>query len=223
MSYSEEFTRFNAEVNVSVPYMLLPANTSRLKLDPAQVASLSNHLTEWNIRFPLYDSPLTHLPETVIDIQNLYGIFHPEIQGIKQQIKKSKSITLIGTDYEAIQIHQDVERRTHVPRPTITPGNEVLHRDPRKVKIFTLNPHAETEKKLPVDVEKVGHKLAVTSADIQPPPPESYSRIENVGSAIYDIEFQPNQAAMRGWLITCYINPTGEEGPWSDPVDFIIV
>jgi hypothetical protein len=153
----------------------------------------------------------------------MYHDFHPYIEGVKKQLKANQNITLSGLDIAKINIHVDAAHRTKVPRPTITPGNAVIKFNHLLVTIFSNNPNPphEKEEKMPVDVRKIGRKLAVLSTGT--PVAADYHHLEDIGSTIYDVVFAPAQGGATGYLITWYISPTGEAGPESDPLKFQIL
>lgn len=225
MKISQEFLHFNNEVNVSVPYMTDALNKTRLKIDDTQATSMTSHLIDWNIFFAKYMDPSEHTEPVVTDLQNLFAVFHPEILGIKQQIKNNKTVVLTGNDYAKISIHKDAEQRSHVPRPTVSPINEVKKQYHLITEIFTHSsaPEHLTETHLPVDVVKIGRKIVITAIDESQPELSKFQPIEAIGVTEYKLTFTPDQVGKRAWLITCYINPTGEEGPYSEVISFIII
>lgn len=225
MQISTVYEQFDAEVNFSVVYMALPANVTRLKLEPDQVSSMQGHLEVWNTRFRAYKDPSTHTAQTVIDMKEIYDDFFPEIQGIKQQLKNNKAIHLTGEDISKINIHVDAERRHRVPCPTDTPCSEVLSRKHLVAKILThsSDPEHSSERRLPDDVDKIGRKMVVQANTDPIPTDDKYIRIESVGTAVYDIVFEQGNEGKRAYLKTCYISPTGEEGPFGEHASFIII
>ena len=75
---------------------------------------------------------------------------------------------------------------------------------------------------MPVDVAKVGIKIAIMKDKDATPHPDDYKNIEASGSVVWEHVFAPENLGCKIWIITCFINPTGEEGPWSDPLSFMI-
>lgn len=225
MKLSQKLADFRAEVTVSVPYIALAANATRLQVSTTKVNSLNTKLTDYTTKFNLYGSPATHTEQSVIDINTAYDSFHPDIEALKQQLKHNKDIVLTGTDIATINIHVDAPRRKHVPKPTISPVNNAIQHTHLVVTIFTSNPTPphQTEAKLPDDVSKIGRKLAVVKLDDPVPTDAKYTTLPIIGTTIYDLVFAPEQVNMKAYLITWYINPTGEEGPTSAPYAFDVI
>lgn len=223
MRLSEEYERFNIEINASVPYMVVGVNATRLMLSAAQTTSMQQHLLDWNIKYSLYISPTTHTDPVVMDVKNAYKVFYKEIQAIKLQLKWNKAITLTPMDYTKIGVHKNKPKRKRVPRPKNAPEVEVAMQTHLVCKFFVRNPKNNTEKKLPEDVHKIGRKMVIQPADLDKPDFMTYQSIESVGRTVFNIIFSPEQHGMKGYLMACYINPTGEEGPYSEPQSFLII
>ena len=223
MKLSQVFSDFNTEVNESVSY--IDANKVRLKVDPAQATEELTFLTDWNLKYPLYTGALTHNASTVKDIQDLYHLFHPSLSGLKKQMKNNKAVTLTGTDFGKMHIHQDAATRAHIPRPAFAPTNTLLKNTHLVNQIFTSNPNPPHEKEtnLPVDVDKIGRSICYTKVGDPAPAPELYHHIESIGATVYDIVSNALNVGMVANMITFYINSTGEEGPASAPISFIVV
>jgi hypothetical protein len=237
MKISQRYSDFNTEVTSSVPYLVLPANVTRLQLPSQTVTDIGTNFTNWGNKWTPYIDPAQHTDISVININNAYHSFHPLIEGVKKMLKSNTAITLTGDDYGSIHIHQDLDHRAHVPRPTVAPANQVIKTSHLVTKIFTNNPQEgfENQTKLPVDVKKVGRKIAVVPPFVTPIPPggggaafpvplpEQYMTLEPIGSTIYDLVFQPEQEGAMAYIITYYINPRGEAGPPSAPFAFRII
>ena len=223
MKLSQKFLDFSAEIAVSVPY--LNTNKVRLGVSDAQITALQDYKSNWGTLMDKYIDPEQHVESVVHDVQTLYTTFHHYLEGVKQQIKNNKTWELTGDDYTSIHIHIDQGHRGHIPRPTVSPANQEIKTSHLVKKIFTSNPQPgkENDVSLPVDVAKIGRKLAVAAATAPAPGPEQYHTLESIGTAIYDLVFAPEQAGAMGYLITYYINSRGEEGPPSEPFSFRII
>ena len=223
MKLSQKLADFHTEVNLSVPYVA--ANATRLQVARTKVTSIQNKLTDFNTKYTTYIAPATHTGQSVIDINDAYDVFHPEMQALKQTLKHNKDITLTGADYANIHIHQDASHRNHIPAPTIAPVNTVTKHTHLVTYIFTHEPAATTgtERALPQDVGKIGRKLAVVAANAAPPADAAYVHINDTGVTHYHLVFDPTQEDMKGYLITWYKSPTGEAGPPSAPLVFTII
>jgi hypothetical protein len=237
MKISQRFSDFNTEVSGSVTYLTLPANVTRLKLDALTVTALGDLMTDWNPKWGKYIDPSQHTDGSVIDINSAYHVFHPYMESLKISLKKNKAITLTGADYTNIHIHQDADHRAHIPRPAIAPANQVIKTSHLITKIFTNNPQPgfENQTHLPVDVKKIGRKIAVVAAFPNPIPPggggpsfpvpsaQQYITLEPIGSTTYDLVFDVEQEGAMAYLITWYMNARGEAGPPSAPFAFRII
>jgi hypothetical protein len=238
MKLSQKLSDFNTEVTNSVPFLVTPANVTRLKIDPQTVTDAGNFKTDWDSKYGFYINPSTHTDQSVIDINTAYHNFHPFMEGVKKMLKHNMTITLTGTDYSNLHIHIDQPHRTHIPRPAFAPANQLIKSTHLVARIFTSNPQPsfENETHLPVDVVKVGRKVAVMFPFITPPgpiggggvatpmpSPEQYHSIEAIGSTTFDLVFEPEQEGATAYLITWYLNARGEAGPPSAPYAFKII
>lgn len=223
MRLSKEYARFNFEINSSVPYIALSGNATRLNISPKQVTSIQEHLIDWNSKYAPYISPNTHTDPVILAVKKAYKIFYSEIQAIKLQLKFNKAITLTSEDYANIRVHKNVTKRSRVPRPVMAPDTEVLYQTHLVAKIFARCPGHKTKKSLPDDVKKIGRKLVVQAVDLDLPLPAMYQSIESIGSTTFNLIFKYEEKGLQAHLITCYINPTGEEGPYSNPLSFLII
>ncbi|MHB8261514.1 MAG: hypothetical protein ACYDCN_16225 [Bacteroidia bacterium] len=135
----------------------------------------------------------------------------------------NRDITLTGADYTNIHIHQDAAHRVHIPAPTISPINTVTANKHLVVYFFSHEPAAtvSTERSLPTDIGKIGRKLAIVAAGTTPTDAQ-YIHINDVGTTHHHLVFDPIQVDMKGFLITWYKSPTGEDGPPSPPLEFPI-
>jgi len=223
MKISQKFVDFNNESNGVVSYALTPENIIRFKIIVSQKDLLKSMLDDWNFKFPIYIDPLQHVAGSVIDINKAYDVFHPYLQSFKMQIKNDLTIELTGDDYTGLHIHEDNDRRHHIPRPTIEPENTVEDQTHLITKIFTFDPKHNTIKKLPEDVKKIGRKIAITPEFDAKPDPKAFINLEDVGTAVHAICFDESNEGSVCWLMTCYINPRGEEGPYCKPYGFRII
>lgn len=141
-------------------------------------------------------------------------------------LKANIMITLIAQDYKSLFMHVDAEHRQHVPRPDFAPANTVLKQTHLVTQIFTSNPNPphEAEKKMPEDVIRISRKIALVKPGVTTKPePDAYHHLEPVGSVVYDIIFDAMYVGYTCYLMTCYQNWRGEEGPYSQPRDFIVI
>lgn len=222
MKLSQKISDFNTEAVEVVPY--LTANATALKIDAGQVADAASFLTNWIAAYLLYSNILTHTPQSVIDINTLYRLFHFFLEGLKHQLKANKSLNLTGADYVGMHMHIDGVHRTHIPRPTIVPANKDIKSTHLVTKIFTSNPEVghEGETKLPVDVARIGRKICVVAEGVTPVA-ANYHPLEDIGGTTYDLVFDPAQEGAFCWIITYYLNPTAEKGPESPAFSFRII
>ena len=219
---ADHYVVFDHEIQISIPYILLPTNVTRFGLGTTIVGSITAHFADWNVKFPLYCDPETQTKPAILAMKLLYEEFHPEILKVKKFIKDNPNITLTSKDYTKINIHQDADTRTHIARPTIIPGNNKEDQKGVNIQIFTFDPAHDTDKKLPVDVAKIGRKIAIVADKDAIPHPDDYKYIEATGSAVWKHVFKSEDLGKKIWITTCFINPTGEEGPWSEPISFMI-
>jgi hypothetical protein len=223
MRLSKEYQRFHFEINVSVPYMVAVANATRLQIATSQVTSLQNHLLAWNTKYALYINPETHTDVAILGVKLAYKVFHKEIQAIKLQLKFNKAIELTEEDYAAIGIHKNAKKRYRRPRPVKAPNNSVSLQYHSVTQICTFDPENPTKKALPEDVFKIGRKMVIQPIDQKPPELKAYQPLESIGKTIYKIIFKEGDENCKAYLMTCYINSTGQEGPYSDPLSFTII
>jgi hypothetical protein len=224
MKLSQKIMDFNTEANVFVKYITDPPTALRLNVASTQVTAAQTHLTDWTPKFVKYTDPNTHTEISVKGIQLEYEAFHPFILGLKKQIKNNQAVTLIEDDYKNLYIHEDAGRRAHVPRPVISPENDLVLQTHLRAQIFAHSPLPEekTYIKLPADVEKIGRKLCITKVDDPEPDLSKYQNLESVGATTFDIIFSPDNLNAKAWVRTYYMNPRGEEGPISNAISFVI-
>ena len=222
MKLDQKLSDLHAESEVSVSYLHSEGVASRLEVSETRLESIDGHKTANDIKYDLYKNPLTHTPQSVIDAHATYDVFHKEMEALKKQLKSNMDIELTGADIIALYIHQDETPRHKVPAPKFGPNNMVTKQTHLVTRIFTLNPTDghQTEKHKPDGVAKVGRKLAKVEAGSEP---KDYAALASIGAVEYDLIFGPEDAGKEGYLITWYISPTGEEGPPSDPLKFIII
>ncbi|MHB8261292.1 MAG: hypothetical protein ACYDCN_08890 [Bacteroidia bacterium] len=225
MKLSQKLADFHTEINVSVPYIV--ANAPRLHVTTgtiSTVTTIQNGETDFNLKYDTYITPATHTEQAITDINTSYDTLHPIMQGLKQTLKHNKSITLTGADYTNIHIHQDAAHRGHIPAPIISPINTVTEIKHLVVYLFSHEPASTggvTQRALPTDIGKIGRKLAIVAAGTVPTAAQ-YVHINDIGSTHYHLVFDPIQVDMKGFLITWYKSPTGEDGPPSPPLEFTI-
>jgi len=222
MPIAQLYILFDLYLQDACPYLLLSANVTRFQLLTACVTSITGRFASWNTTFPLYQSPATRTPEVILEMQMLYDEFFPQMQGIKMFVKYNPNITLTATDYTTLDIHKDADHRTHIARPTIIPGNMQEEQKNVNIRIYTYDPAHIKDKKMPVGVEKIGRKIAIMADKDITPHPDDYKSIEASGSVVWKYVFKPEDLGKKVWIITCFINHTGEEGPWSEPLSFMI-
>ncbi|HEX7414436.1 MAG TPA: hypothetical protein VF411_10380 [Bacteroidia bacterium] len=223
MKLSQKLADFHTEIGVSVPYLV--SNGTRLQVATAMETTIQNGLTDFNGKYNIYIAPATHTEQSITDINTSYDLLHPIMQSLKQTLKHNKAITLTGADYSAIHIHQDAAHRVHVPKPTISPINTVTNTKHLVVYFFSHEPAATaaTERALPVDIGKIGRKLAIVANGAAAPADKDYVHLDDIGNSKYHLVFDPTQVNMKGYLITWYKSPTGEAGPASPPLPFDII
>ena len=221
MILSQKLADFDAEMNDSVPYIETTGTAARLQISSTKVTSIHDKRVLWNPLYLSYKDPLTHA-ESVKDINDLYDVFHKEIEGLKKQLKANSEITLTGTDYKKIHIHIDLDHRHHVAKPTIAPESTCTKITHLVNRFFTFNATSgqETVKHLPEDVKKIGRKVAYTNHGDPIPSRDKFSLLDAIGTSSYDIVHAIENAHKKGYLITWYLNNRGEAGPESDPYPF---
>ncbi len=224
MKFSQKYFDFNAEVIIFVAYATTTANVTRLKLGTTLPGELTTLLSDWCSLYALYLDPATHY-SVIKDIGDAYDTFHSKIQAVKTMLKTNILITLTNNDYTSLYLHKDAERRVHIPRPDYAPANTVIKQSHLIAEIFTSNPNPphEVEKKMPDDVAKIGRKIAFVKPDDSPPALNLYHHIEPIGSTVYEIVYTEANLGAKAYLMTCYMNDRGEEGPYSRPVDFFCI
>jgi hypothetical protein len=225
MKLSQIYLDFNVEQKSILDYISVPENKDRLKIDDTQVTKAQGYNTEWVEKLTKYSNVDTHTPPAVKDMQVIYDTYHGFTQGLKRQIKNNQAITLTGDDYRNLYIHEDLDPRSHIPRPVITPDNSIQLQTHQRAQIFTFNPNPPFQKEvaLPADVKKIGRKIAFGKMDDPCPDAGLFHTIESIGSTVYDIIFAEENVGQKAWLKTCYMNARGEEGPWSMPLPITIV
>ena len=225
MIVSKAYSRFNIEVNTSIPYISNPVTTARLKLGAPTVAKFQGLLTQWNNLYPKYTDPSTHTDPVVIDMKVLYKEFYQWTNKLKKHLKYNMEIELTASDLESIYIHTDKHRKGKLPRPEDAPTNQILSQKNHSARIST-HIHIVNEKpkrKLPEHVKKIGRKVAITEYNAGPPPDDAYKNLEIIGRSVYTISFKPEESGLKAWLITWYINARGENGPCSPPLAIHII
>jgi len=225
MKLSKIYEDFHNEINISVPYMSVDENKTRLDLSTAFIERAGEIKTDYNNKYTLYIDPATHSDQNIKNMKMAYDEYLPFFQKTKVMLKNDLMVTLLGEDYANIFIHKDAEPRTRVPAPKYAPICNVKEQSHLKVRIITTNsdPDDTGEVKLPVDVEKLGRKLSFTAIDEGAPAMDTYKTIEIIGAADYTLSFDEDKIGKKVWLISWYINPTGEVGPNSYPISFIVI
>ena len=225
MKISKEFSDFDDEVNISVPYIGVPENKTRLKISDTLQEDFQKLFDEWKPKFAAYIDPNQHTPAVIKAVQDAFAVFQPKMQDLKKMLKSNLEITLIPEDYAALFIHEDAEHRSHIPRPDKAPVNQIIKQDHLTVDVFTSYPEAphQDDTKLPDDVVKIGRKMAKVAATAAEPDPDAYHSLEAVGNTVYKIIFSEEDAGKKAYLKTCYVNYRGEEGPYSNPLMIPII
>ena len=224
MKISKIYVDFDARLTVILLQILAPANIIRYQLLTALVTKINNLKTEWDTIFAAYSSPLGHLPGTTAQMEDIYGRLFPLIEQILKFIEFNPHIELSADEKTNLFITDKAEKRGHIPRPTIISTNELEFQNRVVVRILTyhVTPPDELQKKLPVDVAKIDRKIAIMKDLTATPKPEDYVTVESTTSATWEYVFDESALNQRIWIRTCYANPTGEQGPWSDPLDFVL-
>jgi hypothetical protein len=225
MKLSQIYLDFDVEQKSIFDYIKVPENKDRLNIDDTQVTKSQELNTEWVDKLTKYSTVDTHTPGAVKGMQMIYDTYHAFTQGLKRQIKNNQAITLTEDDYKNLYIHEDMDPRSHVPRPVISPENSIQLQTHQRAQIFTYNPNPPFQKEvaLPADVKKIGRKIAYTKIDDPCPDFGLFHALEIIGSTVYDIIFSEENVGQKAWLKTCYMNARGEEGPWSVPLPITIV
>jgi len=210
MKLSNKILNFHVFINNAVPYLVLPANALRLRITAQQISDLQAFLVSWNAAYPVYATPATHTTASVDE-------------KVKQQLKHDTAVTLTGTDLSTLDIHQDAARRAAIPVPTIAPSislRMVIH---SLMSFFAFDPAHPHDRKKPVDVAKVGIKIAVVKATDPAPTADMYLHHDPTGTTSFDLFFTADQAGMIAYVICFYMNSEGEPGPDSLPLANIII
>ena len=224
MKISQIYVDFDAKLTVILAQILAPANITRYQLLTPLVTLINTLKTEWDTVFAAYSSPLGRLPVTTAQMEDIYGRLFPLIEQILKFIEFNPNIELTTEEKTNLFIKDKAERRGHIARPTIIPTNILEFQNKVVVKILTyhVTPPDELQKKLLVDVAKIDRKIAIMKDLTAIPKPEDYVTVESTTSAIWEYIFDESALNQRIWIRTCYANPTGEQGPWSDPMDFVL-
>ncbi len=224
MLLSQEYMDFKIETDVSVPYLHTPGTRERLLIPESRVVSIDTHKADFDAAYDEYLNPTKHTNPTIMNIKKAYKIFRPEMNGLKKQLKAHLDVKLLGADYGSLYIHKDSSRRRKVPAPKFAPHNSESSRSKSVVQIFTSNPNPphDSAKSRPVDVAKIGRKMAIVAFGAPEPTQDKYITLDTTGSVSYKLIFKPEDKGKEAWLITWYISPSGESGPPSIPLSFII-
>ena len=225
MKLNQKYSDLHAETDTSVPYLNVPGTSIRLAIPDSRMLSINQDKDRFDKAYGIYANVLTHTEQSLIDVEAQYVIFHPEIEGLKKQLKSNMDITLTGDDYTGIHIHQDEAHRHKVPAPAFAPGNQVIKQTHLISRIFTNNPNTPHQKEThkPIDVAKVGRTIAKVKIGDPEPAADKYDPLANIGAVQYDLVFNAEDEGLEAYLITWYISPTGEVGPPSKPLKFIII
>ena len=215
MTLSVKLIRYNAWLIVAIPYLLQPANITKFRLTVDQVNALTSYLAQWGTIYGLYADALTHTPGSITNIDNLYDILHPYMEGVKKQIQNDPNVILSGDDRTILHIPVPASHRVHVPGTSYSPAVAVLRLLHLIARLFVFNPNVghETEIHKPTDVAKIGRKTAVVKAGDLPPTIDKYIHLDDIGTTEFNLEFTPDQVGMICYIICWYISPTGEPGP----------
>lgn len=218
---NQEFSNFDAEMIISVPYINTGGNAARLGIPPGTVTSMLSNKALWDPLYLAWKDPLTKV-ESQKDLQDLYDIFFKQMEDNKAMLKANEAITLTGTDILRLFIHVDAARRHYVEVPNIAPVNACSNYAVGVNKIYTGNPTVghTTDKHLPDDVVKIGRATCYVPHYQPAPTRDQYTNISSVGSTSYDLLVSAANRHMVCYIITWYINNRGDNGPESDPFNF---
>ncbi len=218
---SQAYSDYMVEVRESIPYIESSGIASRLHITTGKVTILSDALTIGNGIYGRYTNTDSHAG-AVKDMKEWYDATHKITEDLKKVLKANDEITLTGTDYMKIHIHENLDPRKKVPGSTITPENDCIKTTHCVNRIFTSNPTEgyQAETALPTDVKQVGRKVVYVKHGDAMPARSAFTLLPAIGATTYDIICTPEQAHMQGYLITWYISPTGEPGPECDPYPF---
>ena len=223
ITYSFKILRFNFFVNAFIPYITTPANITRFGLMTAQVTALTTFLTDWNLKFTAYVSPITNGRITIDAINASYQSGYTLTQGIRTIIKNISTITL--TSEERIVCNLKRPDLTHTPAgiPKSSPAVTCILQTAMNMLLTAVDSKNSFKKAKPPGVDAIGIKTAIIGLGSLPPAPGDYVRQEDETTSEFEMLFTAGQAGKVLYLIAFYINSRGEAGPDSIPYIITII
>jgi len=225
MKLNQKFCDLHAETDISVPYLNITGTSARLDIKDTRKTSVNEKKADFDGKYTIYISPLTHTEDSVINVESSFVILDKEMKGLNNMMKHDMDITLTGADITAFHIHEDAEKRHKVPAPNFAPTNMLLKQTHLVNRISTINPTDghQADKHRPDDVAKIGRTLAYNAIGDSEPASDKFNPMATIGAVQYNIVSGVEHLNQQGWLITWYISPSGEVGPPSRAISFIVI
>ncbi len=209
INYSVTIVFYNLYFGFYVPYAIDAANQTRLGISDDQKDELILLKDQWDKAFQNYTEPETY-GKLSIAIQNkVYRMCKLVTDGLTQQLKTSKSITLEELDFIIFNIHKDASR-TKASKPTATAvviQRLVSHLNNEYLVSDVANPSSGAK---PKGTKRVKVVMIVLDAKAGIPTIDMLKAEMESGTMRFDIPFTEDQIGMIAYIAVCFSNDAGD-------------
>jgi hypothetical protein len=209
---------YNIFVNVFIPFVVQPAVVTRFGISATQVTALNNFLTDWNLKYAAYISPLTYGRVAINAIHLAFLKGYPLTQSIRTKIKTDTTITLTSEEMEICDIKAPDTSRTPSKIPKSSPALACFMISYLLMRFVVIDPLLLFKKAKPKGIVFIGYRTAITDAGAPAPKPEDYKDQEAVTETQFEMVFTADQIGKTLYIIAYYMNSKMEAGPDGIPV-----
>ena len=209
INYSVTIVFYNLYFGFYVPYAIDIANQTRLGISDDQKDELIELKKKWDDAFTNYTGPETYGKLSIAVQTKVYRMCKLVTDGLTQQLKTSKSITLEELDFIIFNIHKDASKGK-IPKPTAIASvvqRLVSHLNNEYQASNVADPTSGAKpfqvKRLKIVMLVLDAKAAIPTIDMLKPEMES-------GSMRFDIPFTEDQIGMIAYIAVCFSNDAGD-------------
>lgn len=209
LNYSRTIVFYNLYFGLYVPYATDAANQTRLGISDDQKAKLLTMKGQWDTAFEKYIWPESYGKLSTGKINKLYHLCKTITDGITQQLKNSKSITLEDLDLIIFGIHIN-NPKSKTKKPTETPAVILKTVTRLNDEFQAINIADPTSGAKPPGTKRLKVYMLVLAADAPVPTIEMLKPEMESGSMRFDIPFVDEQVGMIAYVALCFSNDAGD-------------
>ena len=209
INYSVTIVFYNLYFGFYVPYAIDPANQARLGISDDQKAELIDLKKQWDNAFTNYTEPTTYGKLSVATVNRMYRICKLITDGITQQLKNNKGISLLDLDFIIFNIHIN-NAKSKILKPSEQAGlilKSVNHLNNEFQAIDIADP---TDGAKPKYVKRLKIVMLVLDAKAAIPTIDMLKAEMESGSMRFDIPFTEDQIGMIAYVAVCFSNDSGD-------------